>query len=370
MRPKNTSQLLPQIDAFLTQLSEEDRRTVVNNIGTLTGLKSLDLATLDEAGLGENVRSCITRNLEHYISFLRKNQGAPHYLKAADNQRLYNQIVSNPKAKAIIDRCRKICDEHRAESHAYREVGDLKFKLDLSTIEGYLGSGREGDAFEIETDDGKVVLKVCSNEPHATYRSITALRAAESISSKTPQIICYSLADNIVVMTRAKGEPLSPELLEKNQSIRDEHVSNLINDIDQLNKAGIQVDISPPDFLYDSEDGFSIIDFTKAEAEGVNSPNLSEMAFVFVNNCLLFHFRRKDRASIDEINVATRLILEPLKKERPDLLGKIAQPKERHKSFIYHLWMATGTQSRDNPAEYKQLFDKLIKDFKFNDPRR
>lgn len=141
-------------------------------------------------------------------------------------------------------------------------VAELKAKIaqgNSKEFPEYLGSGSNGSAFRIEVDGKAYAVKFSRNLTQANFE-IKPLIRAKGIPH-TSQLVSYSLEDGAVVMELLPGTDVTNFTPEEAPQYSDEHIIQLIETVRGLDARGIVIDPKPSNFMYDQEQGFSVLDY-------------------------------------------------------------------------------------------------------------
>lgn len=141
-------------------------------------------------------------------------------------------------------------------------IAELKTKMaqgNFKELPEYLGSGSNGSAFRIEVDGKTYAAKFSRSIAQANFE-IKPLLRAKGIPH-TAQLESYSFEDGVVVMELLPGTDVTNFTLEEAPEYPDEHIIQLIDTVRELDAKGLVIDPKPSNFMYDQEQGFSILDY-------------------------------------------------------------------------------------------------------------
>ena len=77
----------------------------------------------------------------------------------------------------------------------------------------------------------------------------------------TSQLVSYSFEDGVVVMELLSGTDVTNFTPEEAPEYSDEHIVQLIDTVRELDAKGLVIDPKPSNFMYDKEQGFSVLDY-------------------------------------------------------------------------------------------------------------
>jgi len=119
-----------------------------------------------------------------------------------------------------------------------------------------LGKGLQGRAFSIVNDDGTHVLKQGGIDtsvlgPFRKAEGIEGLAHLEAIDTQR----------GLAIMDLVPGKPINKLRFNEQREIPIDHIKELVDKVAKVHEAGIALDHSPDNFLYDSTVGFGVIDY-------------------------------------------------------------------------------------------------------------
>ena len=141
-------------------------------------------------------------------------------------------------------------------------IAELKAKMaqgNFKELPEYLGSGRNGSAFRVEVDGKTYAAKFSRYIPQANFEIKPLIRAKDI--PHTSQLVSYSFEDGVVVMELLPGTDVTNFTPEEAPEYSDEHIIQLINTVRELDAKGLVIDPKPSNFMYDPEQGFSVLDY-------------------------------------------------------------------------------------------------------------
>lgn len=233
---KKPSLLQAQVENFGDKKIKEfskDQKKILKYSVELSKIRDLDDLPPD---LPKELVDLIEKYGQEYINFLKQEQNREVEFKEKNAE--YYKEVFQDKIKELK---RKIAEEK-----------------DPKSLPEFLGSGSRGSAFKIE-EGGKEYAAKFSNVIQANFELKPLLRAKglENVA----QLVAYSFEDNVVIMELLPGSDVTSFNFENKPQYSDEEIIQLIKTVKNLDQRGIMIDPKPSNFLYDKENGFSILDF-------------------------------------------------------------------------------------------------------------
>lgn len=225
-------------DKGVTNFSD-DQRNILKYSAELS--KITDLNNLP-SGLPEDLVTLIQRNKDAYVDFLRKEKKMETSF-IEENINTYKEKFQST-------------------------IADLKAKISQGNIEKipeYLGSGSNGHAFKINVD-GKTYAAKFSRSITQQNFEIKPLIRAKGIPH-TSQLVSYSFEDNVVIMELLPGTDVTNFKIENKPNYTDEEIIQLIEIVKDLDSNGLMIDPKPSNFIYDKEQGFSVLDYHLKNSE-------------------------------------------------------------------------------------------------------
>jgi hypothetical protein len=281
---KTPEMIQAQIEAFadggVREFSDEQRE-ILENSSELA--KITDPDNLPD-NLSVELRELIESNREVYLQFLRERKNEIERIEKSIS--LYNEKFKSAVA----------CLKQRLDS------GDKK------DLPEYLGSGANGSAYRIFVD-GKAYAAKFANSVTQSNFEIKPLIKASGINH-TSQFVCHSFEDGVVIMELLPGSNVTDFTPEDVPYYTDEHIEQLIDTIVELDNAGLVIDPKPSNFLYDENEGFSVLDY---------------------------HIKRDGaRYGLAQSLIDLRLALTARKRERLDYNAPDYQEKAAHQSLEHY----------------------------------
>jgi len=236
IKPKAPALLQAQVEVFADKGVEpfsETQKKCLKYSAVLSNIKDINNLPTD---LPKDLVEFVLANKDDYVNFLRK-ENKTEYVFAEENIKNYNN-----KFRPVIEQLKEKIAQ-----------GDPK------ELPEYLGSGSNGSAFRIEVD-GKTYAAKFSNSITQAHFEIKPLVRAKDIPH-TAQLVSYSLNDGVVIMELLPGTDVSNFTPENAPEYSDEHIIQLIDTVIELDSKGLTIDPKPSNFMYDTEQGFSILDY-------------------------------------------------------------------------------------------------------------
>lgn len=136
----------------------------------------------------------------------------------------------------------------------------------VEDLSEYLGSGSNGSAFSIEVD-GEIYAAKFSRILTQVNFEIKPLIRARGIPH-TSQLVSYSFEDSVVIMELLPGTVVTDFTPEDAPEYSDENIIQLIDTVRELDANGLVIDPKASNFMYDKEQGFSVLDYHLKQAGG------------------------------------------------------------------------------------------------------
>lgn len=122
---------------------------------------------------------------------------------------------------------------------------------------------------------------------------IKSLLRAKGIP-RTSQLVSYSFEDGVVIMELLPGKDITNLTLgEDAQNITDEHLEQLIDTVRELDAKGLIIDSNPSNFMYDPEQGFSVLDYNLKEGWSEYELPQAAMDTLKANTCSAYPLVKK-----------------------------------------------------------------------------
>ncbi len=242
-REKQKEHLQAQAEVFADKGVEnfsEDQGQILKYSAELSQVKDLNDLPPD---LPEELVALIQKHKDSYVDFLRQERKLETSF-IEENIKTYKE-----KFQSII-----------AELKVKMAQGNFK------ELPEYLGSGSNGSVFCIEVDGENYAAKFSKHIVQANFE-IKPLIRARGIPH-TSQLVSYSFEDGVVVMELLPGTDVTNFTPEEAPEYPDEHIIQLIDIVRELDSKGLVIDPKPSNFMYDPEQGFSILDYHLKHGSG------------------------------------------------------------------------------------------------------
>lgn len=236
IKPKTPERLQAQAETFADQGVKEfseDQAKLLKYSAELATIKDLNNLPSD---LPQELVELVQKHKDAYIDFLRKERKLETSF-IEENIKTYNE-----KFQPLV-----------------RELKMRMAQGDPKQLPEYLGSGSNGSAFRIEVDGKTYAAKFSRSLVQSNFEIKPLLRARGIPHSA--QLVTYSFEDGVVVMELLPGQDVTNFTSENAPEYSDEHIAGLVDTVKELDANGIVIDPKPSNFLYDPEQGFSILDF-------------------------------------------------------------------------------------------------------------
>lgn len=233
---KSEERLQAQVEIFADKDVDnfsKDQARILKYSAELSQINDLDNLPPD---LPEELVSLIQKNKDSYVNFLRQERKLE---------------------TSFIEKNIKIYKEE-----FQTVIAELKVKMaqgNSKELPEYLGSGSNGSAFRIEVGGKIYAAKFSRNVTQANFEIKPLIRAKDI--PHTSQLVCYSFEDGVVIMGLLPGTDVTNFTPEEAPEYSDEHIIQLIDTVRELDAKGLVVDPKPSNFMYDSEQGFSVLDY-------------------------------------------------------------------------------------------------------------
>ncbi|MFA5248880.1 MAG: hypothetical protein WC415_06755 [Patescibacteria group bacterium] len=313
---KSQERLQAQVEIFADKDVDnfsKDQAQILKYSAELSQINDLDNLPPD---LPEGIVSLIQKHKDSYVNFLRQERKLEtSFIK--ENIKIYKEefqtVIAELKVKMVQGNSKELTE--------------------------YLGSGSNGSAFRIEVGEKTYAAKFSRNVTQANFE-IKPLIRAKNIPH-TSQLVCYSFEDGVVIMGLLPGTDVTNFTPEEAPEYSDEHIIQLINTVRELDTKGLVVDPKPSNFMYDSEQGFSILDYHLKHVDG---------RYGFPQEVMDLRFGLTARK------------FEPLNYKAPDYEEKAkAQSIERNKIFLSMMIRFLGILKEKYPdilAEWQRQRDE------------
>lgn len=135
---------------------------------------------------------------------------------------------------------------------------------DFKELPEYLGSGSNGSVFRIEVEGKTYAAKFSRSITQENFEIKPLIRAKDI--PHTSQLVSYSFEDGVVIMELVVGTDVTNFTPQENLQYSDEHIIQLVETVRELDAKGLVIDPKPSNFMYDPEQGFSILDYHLKDA--------------------------------------------------------------------------------------------------------
>lgn len=246
-REKSPERLQAQAEIFADKDAKnhsDDQAKLLSYSAELSQIKDLDNLPPD---LPAELVGLVQRNKDSYLSFLRQEK------------RLETSFVEE-NIQVYQARFRPV-------------IAELKLRIaagDFKVLPEYLGSGSNGKAFRIEVDGQEYAAKFSQSITQSNYEIKPLLRARGI--AHVAQLGSYSFDDGVVIMNLLPGTDVTQLAPEIAPEYSDKDITQLIDTVCELAAKGIMIDPKPSNFMYDEEQGFSILDYHLQNRGGYRLP--------------------------------------------------------------------------------------------------
>jgi hypothetical protein len=241
-------------------------------------------------------------------------------------------------------------------------VDSLKEKIKLSAspqeVEGFLGKGSNGSAYTVSVDGEEYVVKFAGHGQNNF--EVKPLLRSHGIAH-TPELIAFSLADGVKILTRLPGQEVTTISPEELPIHSEESIIQLIETVLVLEKAGIVIDPKASNFFYDEKEGFGVLDYHLSNGTKFTRPEQQVMSLIHALAARNFEYVSWDDTEAFEesqkrkakIFLPTQLrFLKIMKEKYPELLSQ---------------WQKQHTEDKANPMmSVPDLIDR--ENWPSNDP--
>ncbi len=222
--------------AYAEQLSQSDHKDII--LRNLHILPNLFHEGIEE---GHEVEDHILRLVEsHRDAYFE-------FIESEDHFESISQIENR-----ILDYNKKY------KSHVDNLLKKISQKSSGKMVDGYLGSGSNSSAYEVQIDGQSYAFKVYS---HARVEfEALPLQKAQGISN-VPVLHSFSILDQVMIMNKLEGKDMSKYPINEKLYIDDETIDSLIKTVIQLHDRGIDIDPKASNFIYEPGNTIQVIDF-------------------------------------------------------------------------------------------------------------
>jgi hypothetical protein len=269
--PKAPDILKAQVATFATEHLDnlQDREYVFRNISNLAIGVVADVSRITDAPEfreqdGRSVRipkgSTVTvATVGEYGDFLRSVGGS-------SNERIQGRadiLRSYEKFAPTVDLLRSSLEQKASSSER------PNWRLADGNLASRIGDGADSKVWGVEIDGVSYVVRMPNgaNTPHVTDEHLAGAVLGKGIPH-LEQIVAASYEEDVTIAERIPGRCIPDLLVDDANDISDDQVGELVDTFIAANGRRINFDFSPSNFLYDSESGFGIVDYTASIGRG------------------------------------------------------------------------------------------------------
>jgi predicted Ser/Thr protein kinase len=297
----------------------EDQAQILKYSAELSQIKDLNNLPPD---LPEELVALIQKHKDAYVNFLRQERKLETSF-IEENIKTYKE-----KFQPVI-----------AELKAKMSQGNFK------ELPEYLGSGSNGSAFRIEVDGKNYAAKFSRSITQANFE-IKPLIRAKNIPH-TSQLVSYSFEDGVVIMELLPGSNVANFKPEEDLEYPDEHITQLIDTVRELDAKGLVIDPKPSNFIYDNKQGFSILDY---HLKSANSRYRLPQQIIGLKNALTARkFERLDYKAPDYEEKSTAQSIEKYKIYLPLMVRFLNILKNKYHNILAD-WQRQHDEDKANPS--------------------
>lgn len=189
----------------------------------------------------------------------------------------------------------------------------------------YIGSGSTATVFRVEVDAHHYAMKILKEGSSEFEFEVQCLLKALSIE-KVAHLYAYSVEDKVIVMDFVEGKSLENYTPKEAPYVKDEHIIGLVETVRKLYEKGLFIDPTPSNFLYNSEEGFTILDYT---LKSIGEVGIGEVIIELSTTLWMRKFdQNSDGFYIEQIESFLQMMvrfLRILKNEYPEILDNYNQ---------------------------------------------
>lgn len=288
IRPKSPELIQAQIASFAAETVEhtQSKQHIFNNIGKLAAGEVVNLAYTTKA------------HIELYDEngkYLLDEDGAPAMiprgteLTAAtkDEYTQYLRTVVGSRHEAITTRTNLLEQYAQFEPDITRLAGELASAENEKDHPAYLGSGSNTAAFRVSHEGKQYAVRIGTGARTGGAMGIDGRAIVTARAKGVPhleQVVAISYDNSAIVTELMPGRELDKDTpIESMQQVTDEQLSDFVDTVITANERGIDIDPKPTNILYDSEEGFGIIDFNPANSSTELGRMVGDMAVALSN---------------------------------------------------------------------------------------
>ena len=161
---------------------------------------------------------------------------------------------------------------------AYQSFAPLVKQLAEQITENddsHIGSGSNSYVYLVEKDSQQYAVRLAKGKNTEQIAMHTAAAPLAASLSHVEHIVAASYEDGATVAEVVPGKQMGTLSIQEAQTITPDHISEFAYTLKSLHENGISIDPSKPsNFLYDSIEGFGVVDITTADR---NPQTLSEV---------------------------------------------------------------------------------------------
>lgn len=323
LREKPQERLQAQAEIFADKKPKEfseDQARLLQYSAELSKIKDLDNLPAD---LPAELVDLIAKHKKSYVNFLRQERKLETSF-VEENIKNYNEKFRSA-------------------------VAELKTKMaqgNPKELPEYLGSGSNGSAFRLEVAGKTYAAKFSRSIVQSNFELKPLLRAKDI--SHTSQLVGYSFEDGVVIMELLPGTDISNFTAEDAPEYSDEDIVQLIDTVRELNAKGLVIDPKPSNFMYDKEQGFSVLDYHLQQSG--NNYTLPQQIISLKNVLSERKTEQLDYQASDYEEKAKVQDIERYKIVLPMLVRFLGILKEKYPDILAE-WQRDRDERRKNPNE-------------------
>ena len=238
-----------------------------------------------------------------------------------------------------------------------REYLRFEGEVDLALGEdgAQIGSGGYSQVYHLAFGDGEFAVKQTS--PLTAFSLVRAFRRAQYLDG-VPHLHGINIEQGRLVMDLMPGKPVGEISYDQIINIPAAHILKFIENVESLSAAGLIVEPTPQNVLYDENEGFSLVDclavnvtLSREDDSPLSDGAVEEVMYLLHT---LQYCAPSDGATADEVKrtfptqeqrvALMGNILDVLEEHRPDLLQRAARHERASEQtygiafdLIYHL---------------------------------
>lgn len=320
-KEKPVERLQAQAEVFADKKPKEfseDQAQLLKYSAELSKIKDLDNLPAD---LPVELVALIHKHKGSYINFLRQERK----LEAAfieENIKTYNEKFRS----AVVELKTKMAQGNPKE------------------LPEYLGSGSNGSAFRLEVAGKTYAAKFSRSIVQSNFELKPLLRAKDI--PHTSQLVGYSFEDGVVIMELLPGTDITNFTPEDAPEYSDKDIIQLIDTVRALDAKGLVIDPKPSNFMYDKEQGFSVLDYHLKQSG--NSYELPQQIISLKNILTERKTERLDYQASDYEEKARLQDMERYKIFLPMMVRFLGILKEKYPDILAE-WQREHEERKKNP---------------------